>query len=429
MGSSLKRWEIMIVYANLKLNSIITNNKMSISNTTDPSELIPQSRNIANSAHVKIAIERRAHERNDTSSVARWLKKQFTRYVLRVFSEVKVITSVSEYEVLAMESAPAWLSIRFGEPDVIICWMDPQEPTLLDLERKVLEWLYSRLGTRDEAKFPRITPEQVLNKWQADHLVMSRAMKRGWLPTSGSGRIKIAEINDFVIWEFDPTHPEFRQELANESAMMQHCIGQFSDREKMEGGYGMYYVDKAINRTMRLFSIRNLAGTAHVTASVNVSDDCLLTLEQLKGKQNQPPASKYITASVELLRVLNIKHYQHFDTESAGIYERGGDTVTFDKLPLDEQRQIITRYPALFAQMKSYDPQSWWIVGETGFDAFSDKVTIPTGFQIFAALLNPISVLKAKIPGLNKTARNGASFEVEGIKVRIPSCQNLRRLK
>jgi len=376
-----------------------------------------------------MAIERRARERNDASSVARWLEKQFTRYVLRVFSEVKAITSVAEYEMLAMEPAPTWLSTRFAELDVIICWMDPQEPTLLDLERKVSEWLHSRIGTRDEAKFPRMTPEHVLDKWEAEHLTMSRALKRGWLPTSGSGRIKVAEVNDFVIWEFDPTHPEFRQELANESAMMQHCIGQFSDRETLEGGYGIYYVDNAINGAMRIFSIRNLAGTAHVTASVNVLDNCQLALEQLKGKQNRPPAPKYVTASVELLRVLNIKHHQHFDTESAGIYERGGDTVTLDKLPLDEQRQIITRYPALFAQMKIFDPQSWWLVGETGFDAFSDRVTIPTGFQVFAALLNPVSVLKAKIPGLHKIVRNGASFEVEGLKVCIPSCQNLRRLK
>jgi hypothetical protein len=67
--------------------------------------------------------------------------------------------------------------------------------------------------------------------------------------------------------------------LDRESAMMGHCVGQ--------GAY-----DAAVkDRSRIIYSLRDKDNKAHVTLDVNAADNTLL---QCKGKQNAPPAPRYM---------------------------------------------------------------------------------------------------------------------------------------
>lgn len=75
--------------------------------------------------------------------------------------------------------------------------------------------------------------------------------------------------------------------LDRESALMQHCIGN--------GGYDR---DVDGDRFM-LLSLRDLHGKPHATLRVDRSEGCVT---ELQGKQNQPPAKRYMPYIREFLR-------------------------------------------------------------------------------------------------------------------------------
>lgn len=54
-----------------------------------------------------------------------------------------------------------------------------------------------------------------------------------------------------------------RAEMAYESFHMQHCLGQFADRERLEGGYGEHYAKPCEEGRLRLFSLRDANNQPH----------------------------------------------------------------------------------------------------------------------------------------------------------------------
>lgn len=165
--------------------------------------------------------------------------------------------------------------------------------------RHIRDWLVGAV-LRHDAWLDRCNPEGVplkLAKFGRLKQIVdeaNKAMRR--LNTRGVGKDITSEIvhdfgNGYVMVQLKTS-----AELEAESQMMQHCVGQ--------GAYhGAVEAD-----TTRIFSLRDRHGKAHVTIEVDVPE---LTVEQVKGKQNDIPRIDYFEMVAEWL---NTKDYE-FDCE------------------------------------------------------------------------------------------------------------------
>ena len=80
-------------------------------------------------------------------------------------------------------------------------------------------------------KFPRMTVEQVLQKWEKEHHVMVVKEKFS-KETSTKGLEVVFRFENLSVVKLKPDHQELSLEMARESALMQHCLGEFdNDRD------------------------------------------------------------------------------------------------------------------------------------------------------------------------------------------------------
>ncbi len=61
----------------------------------------------------------------------------------------------------------------------------------------------------------------------------------------------MCEFENLHIVRFRPQHKELSLEMARESVLMQHCLGEFDDDLLGEGGYGEYYIREDSSREDR----------------------------------------------------------------------------------------------------------------------------------------------------------------------------------
>ncbi|MFC7421390.1 hypothetical protein ACFQNF_16110 [Iodobacter arcticus] len=303
--------------------------------------------------------------RNDKPEITVWLMSHFYRWLIGSFDVATPVLSANQYLLLSGEPTPEWLIQRFDSATTPTpCfYIHPQQPLLLERERRLVEFLNSRQGTPIEGKLQRINCIHAFSLWEKEHAQIQDRQRRGWIPSSGLALKEVLCTPNGTWFMFDSLSPHLREEIAYESYHMQHCLGQFGDKKRLTGGYGESYTQRIQAGELRLFTLRSSGNAPHVTLSLQI-DNNFLSIDQVKGKQNRPPISRYTMDTLALLRHLNITPETHYDCEAMGLIAQQESSewqLLTELTDLQQQNNILTRQPQLFAMFTQLSPQQQWL--------------------------------------------------------------------
>lgn len=250
-------------------------------------------RDVVNALALKSAIEQRSRARGDSDEVRQWLLNHFYRHVVGNFSApppaLQPVESVQQaHELFLPLPVPPWLHtrLRLGGGSAPV-WIDSASAALLALEQRLVEFLGSRRGTALDGKLQRVNAPQALALWAAEHAAFESAAAAGWREHQPDAIELRWQGRDGQFVELRGDSAQLRTEMAYESQLMRHCLGQFADRQALTGGYGEHYAQACESGALRLFSYRSANQQPHVTIAVSVGGDGRLSVEQIKGKQNR----------------------------------------------------------------------------------------------------------------------------------------------
>jgi len=272
-------------------------------------------RDVINAPDIKARIAARSAERDDPEDIAAWMGNHFYRYVIGNFTApapaVQPITHWLEVETRLPDPAPDWAHkacarLQAQSTSLSVWWVEPDSDALLALEARLLEFLRARRGTALEGKLQRINCPQALARWALEHQTFAQRRARGLFEHQPDAVKAILQGEHGVFVEFDPQSPNLRVEMAWESQMMGHCLGRFTDRTALTGGYGEQYASACEAGALRLFSYRRgrTHPQPHITVSAEVHHDGRVQISQIKGKQNRPPVQRYQADVLALLNYL-----------------------------------------------------------------------------------------------------------------------------
>ena len=342
-----------------------------------------QARDVVNAPAIKQRIRTRSEARDDSREITDWLTNHFYRHVVgNLAADPPAVQPISDLPMLeqlcAPHTPPSWAverlrKLQAGIPLPTLWWIDPDATSVLGLESKLVEFLSTRKGTSLEGKLQRINCPQALARWTLEHLAFEYKQQSGWVEHCSNAvhGILRGQLGTFV--EFDSKSPDLRQEMAYESQMMGHCVGQFSDRKRFRGGYGEHYADACEKGKMRLFSYRTGSAQPRITVNALVKKDGLLEIEQIKGKQNRPPIARYLADVVALLNHLPLNAEVPSDAIAMGIVRRPDALLALhphlpawcavaDLKTEAEQMWLIQAHPDLIAQLSFETPLMQWMV-------------------------------------------------------------------
>jgi len=294
-----------------------------------------QPRDVINAPDIKAAITRRSTARGDSAEIAAWLGNHFYRHIIGNFQAdppaVQSVQHWSELKAKYPSNAPAWMDKtleRFKQRQSqeqngkmpLAWWIEPDSQALLTLEARLLEFLHSRQGTPLEGKLQRINCPQALALWTLEHLEFTRKQEAGIFEHRADALIPLLQGEHGSFFTYDPQNPRLRQEMAYESQMMGHCLGQFANRKEFTGGYGENYASACEKGVLRIISYRRQGSKhPHITISADVLPDGSLRMDQIKGKQNRPPVERYHADVVALLNHLGTDEHTPSDALRMGI--------------------------------------------------------------------------------------------------------------
>lgn len=330
-------------------------------------------RDVVNAPALKTAIERRSLERGDPVDVRAWLLNHFYRHVVGNLQAppptVIPIESGTQWQrLLGTASLPDWATRRLAAASktlstrtaLALHWIDPQSEAVLTLESRLLEFLGSRQGTPLAGKLMRVNCPQALALWAAEHAAFEARETAGWREHQAEAVQVIWEgpLGYFV--EFIAHSTSLRAEMAYESQMMRHCLGQFSQRRELRGGYGERYAAACEAGELRLFSYRTRGGhQPHITVSAVVQPGAQLAIDQIKGKQNRPPVERYRGELLAFLNTLDTVQHIPSDAVAMGMARvaHGWQWVTQVHDP-NEQLHLVQRHPAWIRELPQPLPLS-----------------------------------------------------------------------
>ncbi len=341
-----------------------------------------KARDVVNASAIKERIKARSAERGDAPDIAAWLANHFTRHVIgNVQADAPTVQRIDNsrelQELVGRKEPPAWAQERlakkasvFDLPD--LWWVDPDSPSVLALESRLVEFLSTRKGTSLEGKLQRVNVPQALARWTLEHLSFEKKQNSGWVEHAKSAVRGLLPGQQGIFFEFDNQSPQLRQEMAYESQMMGHCVGQFADRKGFSGGYGEHYAEGLESGKMRLFSYRTGSAQPRITVNAFVQPDGLLQIEQIKGKQNRPPIARYLPDVVALLNHLPLNDEVPSDAIAMGVVRRPPHVLQAQpELPpwcsvqelQSEAEQLwpMQQYPQLLPQLKLQSPLMQWM--------------------------------------------------------------------
>lgn len=344
-------------------------------------------RNALNADRLKATIAARSRTRGDDEAVRSWLLNHFYRHVVANFEPARPIESIDDArDALGDTSLPAWVHARFGTPQktsadtaVQVVWVDPAAPALLELEARLVEFLESRTGTSLEGKLARINCPQALALWETEHARIAARLERGWRESQPDALIELLSTPNGRFVEFRHDCAQLRAEMAFETYVMRHCLGQFADRQALTGGYGERYAEAIEAKRLRLVSFRDMQGQPHMTISLIVRADGKLEVEQVKGKQNRPPIARYRDDLLACLNVLDTNDETPPDCAAIGIVRTESDWrhIT-DVTEAASQARLISRYPQLFMRLAAPTPMVEWLVAARQPDLLRGERTART---------------------------------------------------
>ncbi|KWA11013.1 hypothetical protein WL26_17905 [Burkholderia cepacia] len=332
-------------------------------------------RNALNADALKAAIAARSTARGDADAVRAWLLNHFYRHVVANFEPARTIGSLDDArQALGNAAPPAWVARRFGadaktigEADAgrlaPVVWVDPGDPQLLALETTLVEFLESRKGTGLDGKLDRVNCPQALAMWEREHAEMAARIARGWRESQPDALRTWCETANGRFVEFLPDSALLRAEMAFESYVMRHCLGQFADRQALTGGYGGRYAEAIEARALRLLSFRDASGQPHITIGVAVRADGGLDVDQVKGKQNRPPVERYVDDVLACLNTLGTTDNTPPDCIALGVvHTASGWCRIEDVTDAASQARLVARHPQLFGRLAEPTPTVEWLV-------------------------------------------------------------------
>ncbi|MDQ1833459.1 hypothetical protein [Massilia scottii] len=325
-------------------------------------------RDVVNAPALKQAIARRSAQRGDAPDVAAWLANHFFRYAVGNLDApepalARIASSAQARSLFAPGPIPDWVAdrLRLAEGDAM-WWVAPDGAELLAMEAKLVEFLGARQGTALEGKLQRINCRQALALWNAEHAAFEAKSAAGWREHQPGAVATRWEGEAGNVLELLGSSPLLRAEMAFESQVMRHCLGQFSDRRQLSGGYGEHYAAACEAGKMRLFSYRGRNGHAHITISANIAADGRLQLDQIKGKHNRPPVERYHGELLAFLRSVDSDVHTPPDALSMGMVRLpSGWAMVEDARGEADQLFIAHHFPALFRRLPAPSVLAQWI--------------------------------------------------------------------
>lgn len=328
-------------------------------------------RNALNADALKAAIAARSRTRGDNDAVRAWLLNHFYRHLVANFEPARPIESIDDArDALGDKLVPAWVHARFGTPPKAadnapapVVWVDPAAPELLALEARLVEFLESRTGTSLDGKLDRINCPQALALWEKEHARIAARIERGWRESQPDALVERLATPNGRFVEFRHDCPLLRAEMAFETYVMRHCLGQFADRQALTGGYGERYAEAIEAKRLRLVSFRDSQGQPHITISLIMRAGGKPEVEQVKGKQNRPPIARYVDDLLACLNTLDTNDETPPDCIAIGIVrtESGWRRIE-DVTDATSQAKLIGRYPRLFVRLAAPTPAVEWLV-------------------------------------------------------------------
>jgi hypothetical protein len=331
-------------------------------------------RDVINAPAIKKAIVQRSQARNDPADIQAWLVNHLYRHLVGNLvapaPQLQRVESLEQALALAAPGVtPDWVVRRIKQSTgVPLWWLDAAGPAVLALESQVLEFLHTRQGTPLQGKLMRVNCPQALALWRTEHDLFASQALSGWQTHQPSAVRTVWEGAGGVFVELlGPSaapNTLLRAEMAYESQMMQHCLGQFSNRQALTGGYGEHYATECEAGRMRLFSFRTGQQQPHVTVSALVTPDARLQIDQIKGKQNRPPIARYQEAVLGLLNTLpTTLNARCADAANMGIVRVSRGWCRIGEVR-DEHDQlgIVHHHPALVRELSQTTPAVQWLV-------------------------------------------------------------------
>ncbi|QXZ11453.1 hypothetical protein KUF54_15585 [Comamonas sp. Y33R10-2] len=342
-----------------------------------------KARDVVNAPAIKERIQTRSAARGDASDVAAWMGNHFYRYVIgNVQADAPAVLRITDakelQDLMGRKEPPAWALERLAKkgaginlPD--LWWVDPDSSAVATLESRLVEFLSTRKGTSLEGKLQRINAPQALARWTLEHLAFEKKQSSGRVEHHKDAVRGLLPGQHGIFFEFDSKNPNMRQEMAYESQMMGHCVGQFADRKNFQGGYGEHYAEGLESGRMRLFSYRTGSAQPRITVNAYVQKDGSLKIEQIKGKQNRPPIARYAPDVVALLNHLPLNDTVSDDAIAMGIVRRPPHVLeaqphlaawcAVQELQSDsEQLWLMQQHPELLPQLNLRTPLMQWMV-------------------------------------------------------------------
>ncbi|KRC19661.1 hypothetical protein [Acidovorax sp. Root219] len=341
-----------------------------------PARSMYGARDVVNAPAIRSAIERRSRARNDPEEVRAWLANHFYRHVVgNLQASAPVVQAVTQREqaqaLLKPAAVPPWALARLVEasprhtaaPTTALWWVDPEAEAVLALESRLVEFLLSREGTALQGKLQRVTAPQALAQWDEEHAAYEAKAAAGWREHAPDAVAPVWQGEQGHFVEFRPDSTHLRAEMAYESQMMRHCLGQFANRRSLGGGYGEHYASACEGGRLRLFSYRTAGNLPHITISAHVREGGRLAIDQIKGKQNRPPIERYQGEVLALLNQLDTCGDAPPDALQMGIVHtsQGWCAVRDVALEADQLRLIQSR-PALVRELPAPSVLVQWLV-------------------------------------------------------------------
>ncbi|QHF27472.1 hypothetical protein [Pseudomonas sp. R32] len=327
-------------------------------------------RNALNADQLKRGIAERSKARSDAPEVSKWLLNHFYRHLVGNFEPARRILALEQaVEVLGTEPPP-WVARHLSDvgkasQQVLapLVWVDPEQASLLAQEALLVEFLTSRQGTALAGKLDRINCPQALALWEKEHAQMAARVDQGWRQSQPEALATVVTTGEHVLQELRPDSPLLRAEMAFESYVMRHCLGQFADRRALSGGYGERYAEAVEQRRMRVLSFRDGQGQPHITISLIVQADGTLTVEQVKGKQNRPPVERYYQDLLQCLNALGTDQQTPADCLAIGIVRTESAWLRIEEVTdATAQTRLVARYPQLYERLDAPSAMVEWLV-------------------------------------------------------------------
>jgi hypothetical protein len=319
---------------------------------------------------------------------------------------------------------PSWFDLN---QNIDFYFIDITHPDFLDTLTSCVEFLSSR-EERLIPKFPRMTVPHVLKKHQEEHLRIQEKKKK-FIETSGEGTEEVFRFENLHVVKLLHDHPELPLEMARESALMQHCLGRFTNVEKAEGGYGSYYHNLIKNQEITLYSLRDEKNMPHATISF-MRKHGKLWLEQIKGKQNLAPVARYVPASVAFFNHIGVEHDYHQDCLAMDVVFIQGKSQQLSKIT-DEatQQRLIAYNPSFINKLPNPSQSSHWLASLRNTKEMDQLENTSDAMKIASLLKHPLLLNELgfiKKFNSKKILQTNQSFSLDGMEFIFPKLEVTR---